>query len=535
MRYGFYNKDDQKETLKEVFENAIVHTRGKKPARLLGTRRPSEPEEILQYRLEVYEPITRADFRQAINDAKKAVMSGKARLLLGEKLKADNEALMVSGMSFSAYVREKLVPLMFEDPNASLIFWPTNAGTGEKILLDIYPVPSFDFSERSQSFLKWQVGKTEKGEPVFYALDLENFYIVTGVGKSENTAVWYNHRLGYLPAVYELGGIPTQNEDGFDYLESYFCSAFAWGNKAIRYDSDLEGSKTLTAYPIREIEEEPCQNPVCTNGYYFDETKRERSICGFCNGKGVHIPSGAYAYIVKRKANDITGDGSGNTRPAMSYITPPVEGLRFLSEDFAATFAEMKRSLSQLFVSSAQSGTAKEIDRQGKYASIDAIAANVWENIVKTSWEIMRDLTYFTLQESTGDVEEVSVVLPETFREKTEGDLMAEVVAANEAGDRLGALKASKELQMKKYSTDLRHAKALEAWDFYDPLRGYSLAEKMDFATAGMGEAFGFSQADLIRSGKGFHELMKLKNDPQFLDFDLERIAGLLDAQLNIG
>lgn len=529
--FGIRNK--QKETLQAVFDNAVVHTRGKSPESLLRIRRPSEPEEILEYRLAVYEPITRADFRQAITDAKKAVMSGKARLVLGENLQADKEELEVMGMGFESFVREKAIPLMFEDPNASLIFWPVNAGTGEKIKLDISLIKSFDFEERRPDFLKWKVGEAE-GVPVFYAVDTQNFYVITNVGEKQTIAVWYEHRLGYLPAVYELGGIPAQDEHGFDYLESYFCSAFAWGNKAIRYDSDLEGSKTLTAYPIREIEEEPCQNPVCNNGFWFNENKREKEICPSCHGKGVHIPSGAYAYVVKRKSNDVTGEGSTQSRPAMSYITPPVEGLRFLAEDFKATYDEMKRNLNQLYISSAQSGAAKEIDREGKYAGIDAIARNVWENIIKASWEIIRDLTYFTIQESTGVIEDVTVILPDTFRERTEGELFEESRAAKEAGDIAGAVKASSEMQKKKYSADLRHLKALDVWAAYDPLHGYSLEQKMDFATAGMGEVFGFSDADFIRSGKGFHELMKLKASPMFLEMSLEDAILALDRSLGI-
>ena len=43
----------------DVRESMFVHTRGALPDKLLNTRRPNEDEKVFQYRLDIYEPITK--------------------------------------------------------------------------------------------------------------------------------------------------------------------------------------------------------------------------------------------------------------------------------------------------------------------------------------------------------------------------------------------------------------------------------------------------------------------------------------------
>ena len=49
----------------ELRDAMEVHTDEKKPVRLLETRRPNEPEDVKEYRIKIYQPITRKGIDKA--------------------------------------------------------------------------------------------------------------------------------------------------------------------------------------------------------------------------------------------------------------------------------------------------------------------------------------------------------------------------------------------------------------------------------------------------------------------------------------
>ena len=522
-------KHDIIKKYRALFDAAIVHTRGVKPEKLLETRRPSEPDDVKEYRLSVFEPITKSDFARAITEAKRGIFNDAASFSASESLSAVVEEIDVLGKGFLSWVRDSVVQRMFEDANGCIVWWPLNPGASEALKVAPLLLYSFDLEHKTQDSIKWKVGTTEDGQPVFLEVTKLGYFEIIGVGKDEKVNVIYEHGLDYLPAVWELGGLKSSDLEGLDYLESFFCSAFAWGNKALRQDSDLEGAKTITAYPIREIQEEPCINSDCQNGHVYNHETNSKDICGHCGGKGVYIPSGPMAYIVKRKASKAIGENDDN-RPALSYITPPVDGLAFLQEDFGTVYDRMQQALNQFKPDLAQSGVAKKLDLESKDASIDEVAENVWINIIGKSLEIIRDLVFWRNPES----ENYELHLPDTFRIKSEEEITENISAAKLIGDRLSVVKSAKDLTKRRYGNSPAVLKIADVLEVYDPFFGMTANEKMDFATAGMGAVFGYTDADFIRSGKGFNALIALSKEPDFLDMEIPDIIRRLDSELGI-
>ena len=51
----------------EIFNEMKVHTRGEKPGKLLSTQRPNEDPATYEYRIDIFQPITKSSINRSIN------------------------------------------------------------------------------------------------------------------------------------------------------------------------------------------------------------------------------------------------------------------------------------------------------------------------------------------------------------------------------------------------------------------------------------------------------------------------------------
>ena len=125
----FLKQTERAEEHKEKFEEVAVHMRRLKPERILLKRRPNEPEEILNYRLENFEPITYGSIRRAYDNVSRIFTPSNFPLSIdNEQIKKYLEEKNFNRMTFIEYYSNLVFSRMLEDANGFLVWLPGGEG-----------------------------------------------------------------------------------------------------------------------------------------------------------------------------------------------------------------------------------------------------------------------------------------------------------------------------------------------------------------------------------------------------------------------
>ena len=243
----------------------FVHTRGKKPGRILTERRPNEDPDIKKYREMIYEPITKGSIQKAIDKLYRIFQNANFSIQVSDELNAYLSTVKFNENFFYSYIQKFVVPRMIEDPNGWLVWIPMGEGlVNPSVKVDVEPliISTDQIKYLDKNCITWldqkEKSKIRKSNKlvdeglVYYTLTNIGFYKHVQYGDDRKLQFEiipvYMHNTGKVPGCV-LGGDLTPEK----YFESYFSAFVPFANEAIRQYSDWQGVMTTSAFPYREI------------------------------------------------------------------------------------------------------------------------------------------------------------------------------------------------------------------------------------------------------------------------------------------
>jgi hypothetical protein len=523
--------------------NAITrHTQKKSPGDLIKKRRPSESQEVYDYRIENFEHLTHGTFNRAIERLQEIITESSAKVVASDELENYIQTIKIDNLNIWQWLNSKVVRRMIDDSNGYIIWWPKGEGVvnpSQKV--EVEPVLLLSKNVKHFSnFISWKSNETNpiqlgNGEmyagEVYYLADDTYYYKyvqtqAAGVSKYE-LRIHYQHNLGELPIIL-LGGDEISEGEGDDeklFLTSYFAGAVPFANEVMKNYSDHQASVITSAHAIREMEATECNHKGCEGGKI-----REASVgvanwktCPSCKGSGFAVPATPYGVLIRPKKQSINGE-EVSRMDALKYHTIDPANLEYQEKHWRNYLADTEKALNLLRVEDAQSGVAKEIDREGIKAMIDKIGFNFYNNIVKRSYEIIGKLRF------VNQVQDVSLVLPETFRPKTESELAEELSTFKEKGSPdLIVIGAADKFIKKRFSGDKKLLKISDFLIIKDPLFIYNTDEKNMMLSNG--------SVDILEakiSTKAVSIMMKIASimgNQAFIEASYEQLEAKFDAE----
>ena len=521
----------------EVRREMYVHTRGALPAGLLKTRRPNEAVEVYNYRLEAYEPITKGAMNKAIDKLFRMFQSANFSIQVSDSLKEYLKDKKFNGEAFLTFIQKYVLRRMIEDPNGLLVWIPSGPGLDDpsiKIDVEGLIVSSEDIRFKSKDAVSWisreefstitSGGKKQEEGEIYYTLTKESFFKHVQVGAKEKKSFQvfevYRHNAGEVPAIV-LGGNPTDD----DYFESYFSPFLPFANEAIRQYSDWQGVMTMSAFPYREEVAEDCPEKGCRNGIVWDKEKEEGIICDTCKGEGKVFARGPYGVFVRSKGSSVFDGDKSDNQPLVRFVSPPVDIIKYSGEAWKNLLDEAQDALHLIFTKEAQSGKAKEIDREDSDAMITKISNNVFDEI------IFKSLLFIEIYREIESPVQPLIVKPISFRVKTEQDLIEEI---NQLSDKNAPVafqvEAAKDLARKRFSGNQSVARMVEVLVAFDPIYNVSTADKSILLANGT-----IKKQDIQKSLFAYKTLQELVSTEgtEFLEKPLKEIFEKMNEGMN--
>lgn len=430
-----------------------VHADGTFPDALIKTRRPNEPQEVLDYRKEIFVPKTKPVFGKVVSSLSKirrssdwSIRYGKenerfTKIVEEETLESYCEKTFPFFTSITNWVFSVLLKKYLEDPNGLVFVFPLEINIEETDYLKPFPVifeskDVLDFVQEDYAVVRnplgstyYVRGKAQKGES-FYIITTEKIQRYDQVNSKGdivlNKDIDFQHGLGMLP-VFRIGAIVAKADGNNYYHESRVAAMLPELDEALREYSDLQAAKVLHIYPERweytqnecptckgtarrinpkwyhgcaeDIPSEiPCDYPQCTNGY---------------------IVAGPYSKMVYRPPNSAIEGQTTIPSPPAGFIEKDVEIVKIQDEGVNAHLYSALAALNFQFLDQTplnQSGVAKEVDKDELNNTVNAIA----EDIVRVMDNIYKLIAFFRykVQYSLDDIIEFmlpTITVPEKF------------------------------------------------------------------------------------------------------------------------
>lgn len=523
-----------------------LHTQKRSADELIKKRRPNEPEDVHKYRKDNFEHITNQAIIRAINNLQRFFSQTKATVRTDQDTKDYLHGANFQGVDFDTYLNQRVINRMIDDPNGLLVWWPERVGDQTK---RVEPKPLLVLSEHVQhwkkgEYISWLSDeksplKTNKGEvamegKVYYVIDTDGFWKYTqigGQGKEDyELDKWYDQKYENGLPVILLGGEVTSvrlADKEVHYLASYFSGFVPFANEALRQFSDHQAIMVTAGHPIREMEGADCstcsgkgkiksKDPDSASGYTY------RS-CKDCNGLGMRIPVSPYGVLFKRASKGGVLEGKADVSEALRYISPDVDIIKYSGEHWQELLLLAEKSLNLNYIDEAQSGVAKEIDRENLQAMLDRIGTNIYLNIYRNSIRNIQTLR------TRGKKEEVEIIMPNSFKIRSETDLVNELNTLVEKDAPMYlVVNVAKELTKKRYAGDEDIVKGVDVLAEYDPYFALPLEKRSEMLAIGA-----MLRSEFRKSLHSFNALLSVIREAEdFSEMEYTAIAAKLDDKL---
>lgn len=405
-RHKFY-----KETVKHA-EEMGVHIEGFLPTLLLELKRPNEPPEVREYRLQIWKAVTKSASDKIINTVSRIFNKKFFRVEFPENpsiVPAEEELGKFFTENYGIYrsiwlfIKETLLKLTFSDPNAVCLVVPQNIDADGKEFFAPLPLiyrasTVVDFVDEEYFTIyipainSTKQGGKRKGSLII--VDRVNLRTWSISGTTITLQINFQHNLGIVPA-FRLGG---QVEGA---TAPYWYSSFVSGiqphwDKAITMISDLDGSIVNHLFPERYEWQDTCTTCKSTGWIEVDITasgKRratpKRQKCNTCAGTGWVTNKSPYG-VISLKRDALSPEANPPIPPA-EYITKDIEPIRELKTLIAAEILAGYSAINMEIlhkVGDNQSGVAKTIDRQDLDSFLMRISNHVFDYQVANIIEI---------------------------------------------------------------------------------------------------------------------------------------------------
>lgn len=508
-------KDDLRHPLYEkTVEHAEamgVHICGEKPVYLLERARPREDEEVKTYRLENYEPTTKAGADKAIDIVSKVFNPTLSSIVWKQQ---NEQTKKLQGYTLEYYPiynsvvsfdKDVLLRKMLADPNAVIAekpeFVPDTDTQMIKPVSVIYGCASVWWYDRD-CFLMFLRKEIEDGQEYYYFAyydktqyaELEVWYTDNDKLIHFDEVEFYTHDFNEIPAWF-LRGKSKSMDNGEIMYESFFSSALPHWNLAVIHESDLLGAFITHMHPHKyELTSEcghefkhdnhifKCINGVLkgVGGISHDYNGTDCPSCSGTGRKAVTSPYGTYQFNMKKLDE---GQVPSSMLP-VGFITIPVDATKMLQERTQEMNNKALWSINMDVedkVGENQSGVAKVIDRSAQHDTLYTIASVIFD-VHLTNQYYFKNKYMFAIQASSENKKE-DVNLPEInkptqFDVLTTAERLSNLELARKAGLNKNILRYKEiEAANRDFSTSPDVRRYVIALLELDPLYGFTQDE----------------------------------------------------------
>jgi len=410
-----------------------VHVYGEKPVELLNRVRPGEDDTIKQYRLDNYEPTTKAPCGKAIKIVSKIFNPNLSSIIFpqtekSKKLKEYTMEYFPVYNSLTVFNKDVTLKKMIADPNAIMVVKPQknpeNDAERVKPVVIIYGsenVWNWDYDHFLVYLSEENLGDDRKSEIkyTFEYLDYTQILRFTAQVHDDKLILEvvdvYEHKFKdknqepQIPA-WKLGGNSLPCEDGEIIFESFFADAQAHWNLSIIHQSDIQGSFTKHMNPQRMVIGEECHHQKMIEGLLYKcnygmlKTAGSTSFypCDACHGSG-KVSSSPYEdnIVTRPKLEEISGLGMA----PVEYVKVPVEATKLLVEQAKDMVREGSAAINMDIedkVGENQSGIAKIYDRSAQNNTIYDIGSRMYDVIFNNQFYFINKYLNGTEDSSAG-------------------------------------------------------------------------------------------------------------------------------------
>jgi len=492
--YPIYNE------AKEKYDELRIHANGEFPEKLLSKQRPSEADEILLYRKENYQSITKHPISKVISSFGKIRRSQDWSIDFGKENVpskiVEEETLeqyctmklpgfvSIENWAFGVLLRNNLI-----DANAVCAVVPMeniSEGTYSKpvpVLFNSDHVIYFRDDEFAVLKSKRKVnyinanGELEQGDRFFYIDEKE--VIIYERNKDGYIVVFEQPNLiGQMP-VWKVKGELLHQYDKMPLNQSRLHAMVPYLNKAATGDSDLDGSKVQHLYPLMWFFQNKSCGKCSGNGKVMKEGVGTVE-CTTCNGTG-SVKFSPFAHIQV----DPAGLGQqANPVPPAGIIARDIEILKLQAEFIEKNIFKALSAVNMQFLDQtplAISGEAKQVDREELNNTVFNIAEDLIYSIDKAIYFINEWRYYFMVSDAVARRAMLpKITTPQNFDLLPEDYLMKEVTDARTAKiNPMLIATLEQQLAAKKFYTQPELGSNIRMYFDLDPLPGYSVEDKM--------------------------------------------------------
>jgi len=511
-----------KELWVNVFNSMKVHTRGEQPTKLLELNRPNEPKDVIKYRLDTYQPITRDPVIKSINSFYHLAKQSDFKVLASDSIKEYLKTkLFVSPIGVNKehiqdLILKSYLQVCVEDSNGVILILPISGIDNvvpndmtptDKLDVDIQYIDSNIIKYIDDKVLVYHIGKklVDKTECSVYRY-VDSMDIFTFEPTSINTdgtinytiLPYYRHEFGFSP-FRVLGGIEsiktvgTYQKKDYKYYDTYFTAYNSWANKAIIAASETDAVKVRFSYPYIERETSVCPscngkkrtlNDACNTGNCGCQNGNHIfNICNTCNGRGTVIDGSPYGIIERKPVSALQGEVATD-RDTIKFYSPPFETINVNKEYWYEMMDKAEQSVSIYQSYNSQSGVAKEYDLEQKrdFASI------VLDNMFNL-YEFAGRCISMYLKDAT----EFKVIKPLRYEIRNKQSVLAEMTTVGAINSTLVKPLSLEYIESEYDGIDKTIMEFIVKYDIY---YGYSISELGELSAMGMldNAAFQFHQ-----------------------------------------
>jgi hypothetical protein len=458
-------------------EQMAVHVLGTKPVKLLERTRPREEAEVRDYRIESYEPMTKAGSDKSLHIIQKIFAPGLSSVTWKDEDKNEDVKELKSYTleyypkhnSLQNFNKEVLLKKLICDPNGVAAVKPSKIPTSQtqtvRPIIVTYGSKKVWYMVEMDYYLI-NVGEREDENGKYYMFEyydtsvyakFESSIQRNSQGKDEmifTQKEFYQHNFkdkdgyGEVPA-WPLKGVSQSLDNGDIFYESFFYPAVPYWNRAITHESDLFGAYINHLHPIRaELSQEcdyvyPYQGTSyqCRGGRVTAPVGLDAVMtpieCPGCHGSGmksVRSPYGVYQYNKEKL------DEGGSQLKPVEFITVPTEPTKMLDERVDKMIKRGMWAINMDVedkVGENQSGVAKEIDRSAQRDTLADVATLIFDYHLQNEYYFINKYMFATEASSAGKEEDGNlpqINKPTKYVVSSPAELLAAFEAASKAG-----------------------------------------------------------------------------------------------------
>ena len=486
----------------ELYNSMRIHADGEFPGVMISKRRPSESEDILEYRQSTYKAITKLPVSKVITSLSKIRRSPDWMISFDKdsvppKL-PDEETLEfycnknlpgfgnITDWAFGVLLRQNCI-----DSNAVVAVIPLEPIKDNEF---IKPVPIIFNSDRVLEFsVEKQIAILKSKKKINYLLDNgainfnqgDRYYyiddkeiIIYDQDKSGFTPVFQqSHNLGIMP-VFKIKGEAYIQYDNMVVNRSRLDAMIPFLDEAACEYSDLKGSKIQHLFPLFWY----YQNKDCNkcNGTGKTATDSGTTECKGCSGSG-KVKFSPFAHLQIDPAE--LGKQANPTPPA-GYVQRDTAILDLQEKSVDKNNFKALAAINMQFLDQTPlniSGDAKQVDRE----ELNNFVYNFAEDLISTIDKVIYWInewrySYFIPDRSAREAMLPNIPVPQNYDLLPSSYLINELTTAraNNSNPFLLA-KLEEDIAVKKFYNDPQLASVIKLFFELDPLPGLTVDEKM--------------------------------------------------------